>query len=309
MTNIYTNITELVGRTPIIKLKNNSPESIADVYVKLESFNPGSSVKDRIALAMIETAEKEGLIKPGDTIVEPTSGNTGIGLAWVGAAKGYHVIIVMPETMSIERRHIIQAYGAQLVLTPGAEGMKGAIAKAKEIEIEKGAWSPSQFKNPANPKVHEETTGQEILEAFGPTGLDAFISGVGTGGTISGVSHVLKKANPDIAIYAVEADESAVLSGEKPGPHKIQGISAGFIPDTLDTDAYDNIIRVSSENALATGRSIGATDGFLVGISSGAAIYAALQVAKELGKGKKVLTVLPDNGERYLSTSLFDFNA
>lgn len=303
---IYQNITELVGQTPIVKLNNLVPEGAADVYVKLEAFNPGSSVKDRIALAMIETAEATGTLKAGDTIIEPTSGNTGIGLAWVGAAKGYKVIIVMPETMSIERRKIIQAYGAELVLTPGAEGMKGAIAKAQELAQERNGFVPMQFSNPANPAVHEATTGPEILEAFGPTGLDAFVSGIGTGGTISGVSHVLKEANPNVKIYAVEADESAVLSGEKPGPHKIQGISAGFIPETLDTTSYDHIIRVSSDNALQTGRQVGAQEGFLVGISSGAAIHAAIQVAKELGSGKKVLAILADNGERYLSTALYE---
>ncbi|MBF0787855.1 MULTISPECIES: cysteine synthase A [unclassified Streptococcus] len=303
---IYQNITELIGNTPIVKLNNLVPEGAADVYVKLEAFNPGSSVKDRIALAMIEQAEKDGILKPGDTIVEPTSGNTGIGLAWVGAAKGYKVIIVMPETMSIERRKIIQAHGAELVLTPGSEGMKGAIAKAREIAEEQEGWLPLQFTNPANPKVHEDTTGQEILEAFGSTGLDAFVSGIGTGGTITGVSHALKQANPAISIYAVEADESAVLSGEAPGPHKIQGISAGFIPDTLDTKSYDHVIRVKSDDALAISRAIGAQEGFLVGISSGAAIYAAIEVAKELGAGKKVLAILADNGERYLSTALFE---
>ena len=305
---IYNNITELVGKTPIVKLNRIVPEGAAEVYVKLESFNPGSSVKDRIALAMIEAAEAQGILKPGDTIVEPTSGNTGIGLAWVGSAKGYKVIIVMPETMSIERRKIIQAYGAELVLTPGAEGMKGAIAKAEEIVAEKGAFLPLQFNNPANPAIHESTTGVEILEAFGETGLDAFVSGVGTGGTVSGVSHTLKKVNPAVKIYAVESDESAVLSGEKPGPHKIQGISAGFIPETLDTKSYDGIVRVSSDDAILTGRSIGVKEGFLVGISSGAAIHAAIQVAKELGAGKKVLAILPDNGERYLSTALYEFD-
>lgn len=303
---IYNNITELVGNTPIVKLNNLVPAGAADVYVKLEAFNPGSSVKDRIALAMIEAAEAAGSLKAGDTIVEPTSGNTGIGLAWVGAAKGYKVVIVMPETMSIERRKIIQAYGAELVLTPGAEGMKGAIAKAHEIAKERNGFIPMQFENPANPAVHEATTGPEILAAFGETGLDAFVSGIGTGGTISGVSHVLKQANPAIQIYAVEADESAVLSGENPGPHKIQGISAGFIPGTLDTASYDHIVRVTSEQALATGRSLGAKEGFLVGISSGAAIHAAIEVAKELGAGKKVLAILADNGERYLSTALYE---
>lgn len=307
MTKIYNNITELVGQTPIVKLNNIVPEGAADVYVKLEAFNPGSSVKDRIALAMIEQAEKDGKITPGDTIIEPTSGNTGIGLAWVGAAKGYRVVIVMPDTMSVERRKIIQAYGAELVLTPGSEGMKRAIAKAHEIAEERNGFVPLQFANPANPAIHEATTGREIIEAFGETGLDAFIAGVGTGGTVSGVSHALKSANPNVQVFAVEADESAVLSGEKPGPHKIQGISAGFIPDTLDTESYDGIIRVASDNALTTGRLIGAKEGFLVGISSGAAIYAAIEKAKELGAGKKVLTLLPDNGERYLSTALYNF--
>ncbi|MDU2564157.1 MAG: cysteine synthase A [Streptococcus lutetiensis] len=307
MAKIYNSITELIGNTPIIKLNNIVPEDAADVYVKIESFNPGSSVKDRIALRMIEDAEKAGTIKPGDTIVEPTSGNTGIGLAWVGAAKGYKIIIVMPETMSLERRKIIQAYGAELVLTPGSEGMKGAIAKAKEVAAEKNGWVPLQFANPSNPAVHEATTGAEIIEAFGPKGLDAFVAGVGTGGTVSGVSHALKKANSDIKVYAVEADESAVLSGEKPGPHKIQGISAGFIPDTLDTKSYDAVIRVASDDAIITSRNLGGKEGFLAGISSGAAIFAAIEKAKELGKGKKVLALLPDNGERYLSTSLYNF--
>lgn len=308
MSKIYNSITELIGNTPIVKLNNIVPKDAADVYVKIEAFNPGSSVKDRIALRMIEDAEKSGTIKSGDIIVEPTSGNTGIGLAWVGAAKGYKVIIVMPETMSVERRKIIQAYGAELVLTPGSEGMKGAIEKAKEIAKEKNGWVPLQFANPSNPAVHETTTGVEIIEAFYPAGLDAFVSGVGTGGTVSGVSHALKKANPNIQIYAVEADESAVLSGEKPAPHKIQGISAGFIPNTLDTNAYDGVIRVTSDDAIATSRQLGGKEGFLAGISSGAAIYAAIEKAKELGKGKKVLALLPDNGERYLSTSLYDFS-
>lgn len=308
MSKIYTNITQLIGNTPIIKLNNLTSPDAAEVYVKLESFNPGSSVKDRIALSMIEAAEKEGTIKPGDTIIEPTSGNTGIGLAWVGAAKGYKVIIVMPETMSIERRQLIQAYGAKLVLTPGSEGMKGAIAKAQALAEEIGGWVPLQFNNPANPKIHEETTGQEIIEAFNEIGLDAFVAGVGTGGTITGVSHALKKAMPGIKTYAVEADESAVLSGQEPGPHKIQGISAGFIPETLDTNSYDQIIRVTSEDAFKTGRLVGGNEGFLVGISAGAAIFAALELAIELGKGKKVLALLPDNGERYLSTELYQFD-
>ena len=308
MSKLYNNITELIGNTPIVKLNHLVPEDAADVYVKLEAFNPGSSVKDRIALSMIEAAEQDGTLKPGGTIVEATSGNTGIGLSWVGAAKGYKVVIVMPETMSVERRKIIQAYGAELVLTPGSEGMKGAIAKAQEIAQERNGWLPLQFNNPANPEVHERTTGAEIIAAFGETGLDAFVGGVGTGGTISGVSHALKKVNSSIKVYAVEADESAVLSGEKPGPHKIQGLSAGFVPDTLDTSSYDGIIRVSSEQALNLGQKIGGYEGFLVGISSAAAIFAAIEVAKKLGKGKKVLALAPDNGERYLSTSLYEFD-
>ena len=308
MSKLYNNITELIGNTPIVKLNHLVPENAAEVYVKLEAFNPGSSVKDRIALSMIEAAEQDGTLKPGGTIVEATSGNTGIGLSWVGATKGYKVVIVMPETMSVERRKIIQAYGAELVLTPGSEGMKGAIAKAQEIAQERNGWLPLQFNNPANPEVHERTTGAEIIAAFGETGLDAFVGGVGTGGTISGVSHALKKVNSSIKVYAVEADESAVLSGEKPGPHKIQGLSAGFIPDTLDTSSYDGIIRVSSEQALHLGQKIGGYEGFLVGISSAAAIFAAIEVAKKLGKGKKVLALTPDNGERYLSTSLYEFD-
>lgn len=307
MVKIYDNIRELVGQTPIVKLNKLVPEGAADVYVKLEYFNPGGSVKDRIALNMIEQAEKEGLIKPGDTIIEPTSGNTGIGLAWVGASKGYKVVIVMSEQMSLERRKLIQAYGAELVLTPAAEGMKGAIAKAEELAKECGGFIPMQFQNPSNPATHELTTGPEILEAFGEQGLDAFVAGVGTGGTVTGVSRALKTANPDIKIYAVEADESAVLSGDLPGPHKIQGISGGFIPDILDTTSYDGIVRVPSEAAIATTRSVGGSEGFLVGISSGAAIYAAIEVAKELGAGKKVLAILADNGERYLSLPAFRF--
>lgn len=306
MSKIYDNITDLIGATPIVKLRQVDEDS-ADVYVKLEAFNPGGSVKDRIALNMIRAAEADGSLKPGGTIVEPTSGNTGIGLAFVGAALGYKVIIVLPETFSIERRRLIQAYGAELVLTPAAGGMGAAIAKAKELAEDNGYFLPLQFENPANPRIHEETTGPEIIAAFGENGLDAFVAGAGTGGTVSGVSHVLKKVNPNIGIYVVEADESAVFSGEKPGPHKIQGISPGFIPGTLDTKSYDEIIRVTSDDAIATGRVIGGQEGFLLGISGGAAVYAAKQVAKKLGKGKKVLAVAPDNGERYLSTFLYDF--
>ena len=298
MSKIYDNITELIGATPIVKLRHVDEDS-ADVYVKLEAFNPGGSVKDRIALNMIRAAEADGSLKPGGTIIEPTSGNTGIGLAFVGAALGYKVIIVLPETFSIERRKLIQAYGAELILTPATGGMGAAIAKAKELAEDNGYFLPLQFENPANPRIHEETTGPEIIAAFGETGLDAFVAGAGTGGTISGVSHVLKKANPNISIHVVEANESAVFSGEKPGPHKIQG--------TLDTTSYDEIIRVSSDDAITAGRAVGQEEGFLLGVSGGAAIFAAKQVAKKLGKGKKVLTVAPDNGERYLSTFLYDF--
>lgn len=308
MTKIYENITELIGHTPIIKLQN-VPADSADVYVKLEAFNPGGSVKDRIALSMIRAAEADGRLQAGGTIVEPTSGNTGIGLAFVGSALGYKVVIVMPESFSLERRKLIQAYGAKLILTPASGGMKAAIAKAKELSETEGYFLAMQFENPANPEVHEKTTGAEIIDAFGPTGLDAFVAGAGTGGTITGVSHALKKVNPNIKTYVVEADESAILSGEPAGPHKIQGISAGFIPGNLDTKSYDEIIRVKGEDAILTARHLGGKEGFLVGISSGAAIYAALEVAKKLGKGKKVLAIAPDNGERYLSTTLYDFDS
>lgn len=311
MSKIYDNITELIGKTPILKLAQTD-ENAADVYVKLESFNPGGSVKDRIALAMIRQAEKDGKLTAGGTIVEPTSGNTGIGLAFVGAALGYKVVIVMPETFSIERRKLIQAYGAELVLTPGAGGMGAAIAKAKELADEKDFFLAMQFENPANPAIHEATTGQEIIDSFAINadniGLDAFVAGAGTGGTITGVSHALKKVNSSIKTYAVEAAESSILSGNPAGLHKIQGISAGFIPSILDTNSYDEVIAVKGDDAILTARAMGATDGFLVGISSGAAIYAARQVAQKLGKGKKVLTLLPDNGERYLSTVLYDFD-
>ena len=305
MVKIVENITELVGNSPIIKLKNG-PENGAEIYLKLEYFNPGGSVKDRIALQMIRQAEADGRLKKGGTIVEPTSGNTGIGLAMAGAALGYNVVIIMPDSYSKERRQLIQAYGAELVLTPGSEGMKGAIAKAEEIAQERKGWLPLQFNNPANPEVHERTTGAEIVAAFGETGLDAFVGGVGTGGTISGVSHALKKANPNVQIYAVEADESAILSGEKPGPHKIQGIGAGFIPDTLNTEIYDEIIPVTNEDSFETGRLIGQKQGVLVGISSGAALWAAIELAKKPeNEGKNIVVLLPDTGDRYLSTPLF----
>ncbi len=305
---VANSVSELIGQTPIVKLNRLVDEDSAEVYVKLEFMNPGSSVKDRIGLAMIEAAEKDGTLKPGDTIVEPTSGNTGIGLAMVAAAKGYKAILVMPETMSMERRNLLRAYGADLVLTPGPEGMGGAIRKAEELSKENGYFMPQQFKNIANPEVHRLTTGPEIVEQMGDQ-LDAFISGIGTGGTISGAGSVLKENYPNIKICAVEPTDSPVLSGGKPGPHKIQGIGAGFVPDTLNTEVYDEVIQVTNDQAFEYARRMGREEGILVGISSGAAVYAALQTAKKLGKGKKVLAIIPSNGERYLSTPLYQFES
>lgn len=308
MSKIYTSIDQLIGNTPLLKLNRIVPEDAADVYVKLEFFNPAGSIKDRIALAMIEKAEAEGKLKPGDTIIEPTSGNTGIGLASVAAAKGYHLIIVMPETMSVERRKLMQGYGAELILTPGADGMKGSIAKAQELVDTKGYFMPMQFENPANPAIHEATTGQEIIDAFGKDDLpDAFVAGVGTGGTLSGIGHALKKADPNVKVYALEPAESPLLKEGKAGKHRIQGISAGFIPKTLDQEVYDGIIEVSSDDAIKTGQAVGRLEGFLPGISAGANIYGAIELAKQLGKGKKVVTVSPDGGDRYLSTDLFNY--
>ncbi|MBR3337482.1 MAG: cysteine synthase A [Bacillus sp. (in: Bacteria)] len=301
-------VSELIGKTPIVKLNRIVESDSADIYLKLEFMNPGSSVKDRIALAMIEDAEKKGLLKEGDTIIEPTSGNTGIGLAMVAAAKGYNAILVMPETMSIERRNLLRAYGAELVLTPGPEGMGGAIRKATELAKEHGYFIPQQFKNQSNPEIHRLTTGPEIIEQMGDQ-LDAFIAGIGTGGTITGAGEVLKEAYKDIKIYAVEPADSPVLSGGKPGPHKIQGIGAGFIPETLDVEVYDEIIQVKTEQAFEYARRVAKEEGILVGISSGAVIYAATEVAKKLGKGKKVLVIIPSNGERYLSTPLYQFES
>ena len=308
MSKIYTSIDQLIGNTPLLKLNRIVPEDAADVYVKLEFFNPAGSIKDRIALSMIEKAEAEGKLKPGDTIIEPTSGNTGIGLASVAAAKGYHLIIVMPETMSVERRKLMQGYGAELILTPGADGMKGSIAKAQELVDTKGYFMPMQFENPANPAIHEATTGQEIIDAFGKDDLpDAFVAGVGTGGTLSGIGHALKKVDPNVKVYALEPAESPLLKEGKAGKHKIQGISAGFIPKTLDQEVYDGLIEVSSDDAIKTGQAVGRLEGFLPGISAGANIYGAIELAKQLGKGKKVVTVSPDGGDRYLSTDLFNY--
>ncbi|MBG9542641.1 cysteine synthase [Cytobacillus firmus] len=308
MVRVANSIADLVGHTPIVKLNRLVDDNSADVYLKLEYMNPGSSVKDRIALAMITAAEKDGSLKPGDTIIEPTSGNTGIGLAMIAAAKGYKAVLVMPETMSMERRNLLRAYGADLVLTPGPEGMGGAIRKAQELAKEHGYFVPQQFENPANPEIHRLTTGPEITEQMGDQ-LDAFISGIGTGGTITGVGQVLKEKYKNIKIYAVEPTDSPVLSGGKPGPHKIQGIGAGFVPDTLDTKIYDEVIQITNDEAFDYARRAAKEEGILGGISSGAAISAALKVAKELGKGKKVLAIIPSNGERYLSTPLYQFEA
>lgn len=310
MARLVQNVTQLIGDTPLVRLNRVVPEGSAEVYVKLEYQNPGSSVKDRIAISMVEVAEAEGRIKPGDTIIEPTSGNTGIGLAMVAAAKGYKAILVMPETMSMERRNLLRAYGAELVLTPGAEGMKGAIRRAEEIQAENPSYfMPQQFNNQANVKVHRETTGPEIVEAINSHDgkLDAFVAGIGTGGTITGTGSVLKEHFPNIKIYAIEPSASPVLSGGKPGPHKIQGIGAGFVPEILDTNIYDEIIQVDNDDAFETSRRVAKEEGILGGISSGAAIFAALKVAKELGAGKRVVAVLPSNGERYLSTPLYQF--
>lgn len=303
---IYNSILDTIGHTPILKLNRVVPEDAADVYVKLEFFNPGGSIKDRIALAMVEKAEKEGKLKAGDTIIEPTSGNTGIGLAAVASAKGYHLIITMPETMSDERKKLMRAYGAELILTPGSKGMPGAIAKAEELVKEHGYFMPMQFENPANPEIHELTTGQEIINAFGADDLpDAFVAGVGTGGTLTGIGRALKKADSAVKVYALEPAESPLLKEGKKGPHKIQGISAGFIPKTLDREIYDGIVEVSSAEAFETAREVARNEGFLPGISGGANIHGALELAKKLGKGHKVITVAPDNGERYLSTPLY----
>ncbi|WP_209125620.1 cysteine synthase A [Alkalihalobacillus sp. BA299] len=304
---VANSITDLIGQTPLVKLNRIVPEGSADIYLKLEYFNPGSSVKDRIALAMIEAAEKDGRLKPEDTIVEPTSGNTGIGLAMVAAAKGYKTKLVMPETMSIERRNLLRAYGAELVLTPGPEGMGGAIRKATELSKEEGYFMPQQFENEANPEIHRETTGKELLEQVEGS-VDAFVSGIGTGGTITGAGGLLKENFPELKIYAVEPADSPVLSGGNPGPHKIQGIGAGFVPSILDTEIYDEVIQVTNDQAFEYARRAGREEGILGGISSGAAIYAALQVAEKLGAGKKVVAIIPSNGERYLSTPLYQFD-
>lgn len=301
------NILEKVGGTPLVEISNKLNKGGAKVLAKVEFFNPGGSVKDRIALAMVEAAEKDGVLKPGATIIEPTSGNTGVGLALVSAVKGYHLVLTMPETMSIERRKLAAAYGAEIVLTPGSAGMKGAIAKANELrDATPGAVILQQFENPANPAKHEATTGPEIW-ADTDGEVAAFVAGVGTGGTLSGVGRYLKSKNPAVKVFAVEPDTSPVLSEGKAGPHKIQGIGAGFVPKTLDTGVFDEVITVSAENAGATARAAAANEGLLVGISSGAALWAALELSKRPEfAGKTIVALLPDTGERYLSTWLFE---
>lgn len=308
MSRIYTSASQLIGKTPLLELTHMEKEYglQARVLAKLEYFNPAGSVKDRIAKAMIEDAERAGKLQPGSTIIEPTSGNTGIGLASVGTARGYRVILVMPETMSVERRQLMKAYGAELVLTEGAKGMKGAIEKAKELaEKTPGSFLPGQFANPANPQIHRETTGPEIYEDTDGN-VDIFVAGIGTGGTITGVGEYLKEKNPNVKIIAVEPASSPVLSTGKVGAHKIQGIGAGFVPEVLNTGIYDEIIPVEDRDAFATGKQIGKQEGILVGISSGAAVWAAMEVAKRPeNEGKTIVVLLPDTGDRYLSTALF----
>lgn len=305
---VYRKITDLIGGTPLLELTNyeKANELNAKIYAKLEYFNPAGSVKDRIAKAMLDDAEEKGLLKPSAVIIEPTSGNTGIGFASVAASRGYKVILTMPETMSVERRNLLKAYGAELVLTEGAKGMPGAIAKAKELaEQTPNSYIPSQFTNPANPAVHLKTTGPEIW-ADTDGKVDIFVAGVGTGGTLSGVGAYLKSQNPNVKVVAVEPATSPVLSGGKAGPHKIQGIGAGFVPDTLNTDIYDEILPVQNEDAFVTGRALARSEGVLVGISSGAAVFAAAQLAKRPeNAGKVIVALLPDTGERYLSTPMF----
>lgn len=301
---IYNGAIELIGKTPILRVTNMIDENSADIYVKLEKFNPGGSVKDRAALGMIERAEEEGILKKGSVIVEPTSGNTGIALAMIGRLKGYKVIIVMPETMSKERRDLIKAYGAELVLTEGNRGMKGAIEKATQMVNEHGYFMPQQFENIANPEKHYATTAQEIYEDIND--LNVLVAGVGTGGTITGIGKILKEKVNDIEIVAIEPSNSQVISGKNPGPHKIQGIGAGFVPQNYKNEYVDKVVAVSDEDAIKTAVDFAKSEGILVGISSGAAIYTAIKIAKKLGKGKKVLAIAPDGGEKYISMGIYE---
>jgi len=301
---VVNSIVDLIGQTPLVRLQRLVKSGMANIFVKVESFNPGGSVKDRIAWGMIEDAEKRGALRPGGTIIEPTSGNTGIGLAMIAAARGYRLIVVMPDTLSVERRQLMAAYGAEFVLTPGAEGMKGAIAEAKRLLDENpDYYMPQQFENPANPEAHRQSTALELLDQL--KDIDAFVAGIGTGGTITGVGEILKAHLPEIKIIGVEPASSPVLSGGKPGPHKIQGIGAGFVPLVLNKIILNEIIPVSNEDALEITRRLAREEGLLVGISSGAAVWAALQVAETLGEGKNVVVMAPDTGERYLSTDIF----
>ncbi len=300
---IYNNVIEMIGKTPILKLNNVVNNNMADIFVKLEKYNPAGSIKDRAALGMIEDAERKGIIKKGDTLVEPTSGNTGIALAMIGKMKGYNVIIVMPETMSVERRKMIKAYGAKLVLTEGSKGMSGAINKAITLVKENGFFMPQQFNNKANPYKHYVTTAKEILEDI--KDLDVFVTGVGTGGTISGIGKKLKEFKQNIKVIAVEPENSAVLSKKQPNSHKIQGIGAGFIPEIYDSSVVDEIVTISDDESFKTARLMAMEEGIFVGISSGANVAAALKLAKKLGKGKKIVTMAPDGGEKYLSTGIY----
>jgi cysteine synthase A len=303
MAEVFSKTLDRIGNTPLVKISTQTGS--ATLWGKLESTNPGGSVKDRIAKAMIEQAEKDGTLKPGAVIVEPTSGNTGIGLSLVGAAKGYRVVLTMPDTMSLERRRLLGAFGAELILTPGSQGMRGAIEKAEEVANELKGYMPQQFCNPANPRIHMETTGPEVLRDL-DNQVDAFVAGVGTGGTITGVGKALKQKVPNVLIVAVEPSDSPVLSGGEPGPHKIQGIGAGFVPEVLDTEIFSEIITVTNDQAMQTARELARDEGVFVGISAGANVFAARKIAERLGPGRNVVTILCDTGERYLSTNIFD---
>ncbi|MDP8229549.1 MAG: cysteine synthase A [Candidatus Gorgyraea atricola] len=306
MSKIYNSITETIGNTPLVRLNKITKDSVAEILAKIESFNPAGSVKDRIGFSMIKDAEEKGLLKPGATIIEPTSGNTGIGLAFVAAARGYKLIITMPDTMSVERRQLLKLFGAEIILTPGDKGMKGAIEKAEDLAAKtKGAFIPQQFKNPANPKIHRETTAEEIWNDTDGN-VDILVSGVGTGGTLTGIGQVIKQRKKDFKVVAVEPYDSPVISGGSSGPHKIQGIGAGFIPDVLDKGLIDEVIKVKNEDAFSAARTLTKAEGILAGISSGAALHAALEMGKRPeNKGKVIVVILPDTGERYISTDLF----